>query len=160
MQVILLLLSTLSFLNLSLATTQSGAGPHVGAVIGRLPQINNHNHKRHHGIASLGSSHLNHPQKRTTNFKRAELSIAEEAAGLQSAVYAIIVSISSGLGNAAALIGGVKNVELNRLVFFFFFLRNFDRFFFFRLRKFDKVISAFMSSYYRLKNSLQDFNRT
>lgn len=109
MQVILLLLSTLSFLNLYLSKTQSGAGPHIGSVVGRLKHVSNT--KRHHGIVHLISNQI------TRSSKRAGLSVAEEAAGLQSAVYAIIVSISSGLGNAEALIGGVKNVEFNRLVF-------------------------------------------
>lgn len=124
---LLLLISTLS-LPLLVVSAQSGAGPHVGSVPGRKhnPNLTPHKRsffstnfysKRHHGSPERhpiqSSSHIT---KDKTNFKeedkKRDLSVIQEAEGLQSAVYQVILSISSGLGSAEALIG-VKNVGLS-----------------------------------------------
>lgn len=134
LQSFIVLLSLVSSPILSLSTTQqSGAGPHVGAVLGRLPSLavtvpaisianaSSSIKSRNFGLARIvGQGSV---QKRT--------SIADEAAGIQSAVYAIIVSISSGLSSANSLISGSTNVSFARLVFFFFFcVEGGERFFF------------------------------
>lgn len=137
MQLSLLSIALLASSTFSLSTTQqSGAGPHVGAVLGRISTISFFNgtqnqttgsvSKRSFGLAQIGGIYQNR--------HRRTLTAAQEAADIQSAVYAIIVSISNGLSTASSILNGTINVSFARLVFFLFFFCNqppFELIFFF-----------------------------